>query len=893
MKNQKKTTQTAGFKPSLPTVLPAMFAALMLNCSDAGAQSSLQSALVFVDGPMSSPYVSALTQMGLPFQQFGDESSFTAAVGQANPNTVLVIVDSYWGTHSLSCVPPFVVAGGRVILEYWKLSSGSTLATTFGASSVQPLSTATSVYDWGGSPLFTGLNNPVAFTDLFTSDGVRLQASAAGAAVAGFTASPTAYQAAIVVGNSNRTILTGFLIEEVSSSSVAAQLAQNEIEYLSAATGPPKITAQPQDQTVVSGATASFSVAASASPSPSYQWLFNATNVLAGATNSVLSLVSVAPAQGGAYCAVVTNIYGAVTSSPALLTVLPSGAVRETLLFVDGSQASVFETALTQGGQVYQRYNDLTTFSSALEPANPANTLAIADITVTYLDLSALGDFASRGGRAILECWNLASGPAAAAFKVSVSQLITAPPPLYDWGVSDLFAGLPNPVKLNNVFHTNGVMLQPLAGGTALAGFTAQPIANQAAIVLGNNGRTLVNGFLEEDISDSGDAVTLAANEIGCVCIETNNLPFFVGQPSPANVTVYAGNLVSYTPRVVGNPPLSFQWYNGPSPISGATSSNFTFAATTGTNHYSCVATNTYGATTSLVTTVIAELFVPPASGFTVNFAAAPNGTAANVYAGPGAYSDNPANTDTNWNPFAGTSGTPSGLATDAAGGQTLVTATLNFGFNNTGLAGSPPGTPPNGDPTYLVGAEDAVNGGAPGIGTSANPMGRFIINCLPQGSYSLYVYAENYDGDRGSVIALDPVNGGSPDQGIFATTNGIVNGLNAPHTHADLVEGDNYVFFHQVVPSPLGTISGTYIPNPNPISGNTGEAPFNGLQLALNFISLTRGPATGQVTVSWSGGSLWSAPSVTGPWTQLFPDGHSSPQTLSATGAPQYFLVW
>jgi hypothetical protein len=341
----------------------------------------------------------------------------------------------------------------------------------------------------------------------------------------------------------------------------------------------------------------------------------------------------------------------------------------------------------------------------------------------------------------------------------------------------------------------------------------------------------------------------------------------------------------------------AFLRYNGSSRISGATSSNYTFAATAGTNTYSCTITNSFGAVTSIVTTVIGEVFVPPSSGFTMNFAVCPASVAADVYAGPGAYNDNPANTFTNWNPYPGTSGTPTAFATNTAGGQTLVTATLDFGFNNTlpGF-GQPPGTPPNGDPTYLVTSEDAVNGGSPGIGTAANPKGRFIINGLPPGSYTLYVYAENYDGDRGSVITLNPVNRGAADAGIYATTNGIVNGLNAPHTHANLVEGDNYVFFHQVVPGPGGIISGTYIPNPNPLSVNTGEVPFNGLQLAMNLLSVKPDPSThGNLLVSWAGGVLYSAPRVTGLWSQVLVGGvpPASPISIPATSGEQFFLVW
>ncbi len=59
------------------------------------------------------------------------------------------------------------------------------------------------------------------------------------------------------------------------------------------------------------------------SPEATYQWYFNGTNALGGATNAFLELTNVQPAQAGAYTVVVTNLVGAVTSAPALLSVIP------------------------------------------------------------------------------------------------------------------------------------------------------------------------------------------------------------------------------------------------------------------------------------------------------------------------------------------------------------------------------------------------------------------------------------------------------------------------------------------------------------------------------------------------------------------------------------------
>ncbi len=88
--------------------------------------------------------------------------------------------------------------------------------------------------------------------------------------------------------------------------------------------GPPSILTPPLTRTAEMGSVAGFWVrVTNAVPGTTYQWYFNGTNALAGATNSYVALANVQPALAGAYTVVVTDIYGAVTSDPALLSVIP------------------------------------------------------------------------------------------------------------------------------------------------------------------------------------------------------------------------------------------------------------------------------------------------------------------------------------------------------------------------------------------------------------------------------------------------------------------------------------------------------------------------------------------------------------------------------------------
>ncbi len=81
----------------------------------------------------------------------------------------------------------------------------------------------------------------------------------------------------------------------------------------------PVITGQPMSQTVVIGKDATFRVLAIGSQPLRYQWSHDGTN-LAGATAASLMLSDLQLNDGGAYRVVVSNTYGSVTSSPAILT---------------------------------------------------------------------------------------------------------------------------------------------------------------------------------------------------------------------------------------------------------------------------------------------------------------------------------------------------------------------------------------------------------------------------------------------------------------------------------------------------------------------------------------------------------------------------------------------
>ncbi|MBI5766258.1 MAG: immunoglobulin domain-containing protein [Verrucomicrobia bacterium] len=127
-------------------------------------------------------------------------------------------------------------------------------------------------------------------------------------------------------------------------------------------TAAPTISTPPASLVVDVGQTAAFSVTASGTPAPSYQWRRNGT-ALTGATNTSLSITATRVDDAGNYDCVVTNSAGTITSAVATLTVrtgprLTNLSIRTTIspdqplmlgLVVTGSARDVLVRAIGPG----------------------------------------------------------------------------------------------------------------------------------------------------------------------------------------------------------------------------------------------------------------------------------------------------------------------------------------------------------------------------------------------------------------------------------------------------------------------------------------------------------------------------------------------------------------
>ena len=200
----------------------------------------------------------------------------------------------------------------------------------------------------------------------------------------------------------------------------------------------PVITAQPVSQTVQSGQTATFTVTATGSPAPTYQWLLNGSQI-AGATNASYTTPALTTANSGAiYTVAVTNSAGAVTSGSATLTVTPAPSapvitVQPVSQTVQSGQTATF--AVTATGSPAPTYQWLlngsqiggATNASYTTPAlTTANSGAVYTVTVT----NTAGSVTSSG--ATLTVTNIASAvlaPSVLVLTAAQEASITATTP--------------------------------------------------------------------------------------------------------------------------------------------------------------------------------------------------------------------------------------------------------------------------------------------------------------------------------------------------------------------------------------------------------------------------------------------------------------------------------
>jgi hypothetical protein len=152
----------------------------------------------------------------------------------------------------------------------------------------------------------------------------------------------------------------------------------------------PYFITQPSSQTVTNGASLTFGATAGGRSPLNYQWRFNGTNLPAGGNvsgtrSNVLSITVATTNNSGNYSLIVTNSYGSVTSSVAVLTVgfAPAFSAQPTnLTILSGSNAVFSATVSGSTTLVYQwRKNGTNLVNGAGVSGATSNVLTLTVVT--------------------------------------------------------------------------------------------------------------------------------------------------------------------------------------------------------------------------------------------------------------------------------------------------------------------------------------------------------------------------------------------------------------------------------------------------------------------------------------------------------------------------------
>jgi len=299
----------------------------------------------------------------------------------------------------------------------------------------------------------------------------------------------------------------------------------------------PTITTEPASQTVVPGATATFSVIATGTAPLSYQWQKNGTNINGATAASYTTPTTTTSDNGSTFDVMVSNSKGSVTSSTAALTVnaavvAPTITTQPTQQTITAGQNATF-TVMASGTAPlsYQWQKNGTNISGATGSSytTPATTTSDSGSTFDVIVSNSKGSVTS--STATLTVNAAAVAPTITTQPTSLTA-VTA-------GQTATFAVVAS--------GTAPLRYQWQKNGTNISGATGSSYTTPATTT-GDNG-----SIFDVVVSNSKGNVTSTSATL--TVIVAGVTPTITTQP--ASVTVTAGQTATFTVVARGTAPLS------------------------------------------------------------------------------------------------------------------------------------------------------------------------------------------------------------------------------------------------------------------------------------------------------------------------------------------------
>jgi hypothetical protein len=440
---------------------------------------------------------------------------------------------------------------------------------------------------------------------------------------------------------------------------------------------PPVITNQPVSQTVTVGGSVTLGVGVTGTAPLSYLWSRNGGG-LAGATNSIYVLNNAQLTDSGAqFSCLVSNAYGMVTSSNAVVTVinppgstlLDEGNLAVTITNFGGRISSLMFKGieLYQVGFFLSDWGLQTGTNSATFVVNQADSGDIGQpmtlVTATTNSVAYTGTYTAGGANvAVQRTYTLVPGVDVLDTRQTFTNLGTAAINLVtfdtfdpDWQLNgvDYYAMYAHRYTLSadgvSIQVGRGVMTNDgttiLVGTTDAAAVLAACETSYFGIQSSSNLNTLIStggadsgGAVVDDSLDIARGLTLApgagasfefyqsfASSVGTaeLALEmtatgaSNFPPVITGQP--ASQTVVTGGTATFGVAASGSAPLGYYWRSNAVPIPGANATSYTLNTVQLSEsgaQFSCLVSNAYG--TALSSNAVLEVFAPATGGVAV-----------------------------------------------------------------------------------------------------------------------------------------------------------------------------------------------------------------------------------------------------------------------------------
>ena len=294
----------------------------------------------------------------------------------------------------------------------------------------------------------------------------------------------------------------------------------------------PYCLTQPTNQTVTATSNAAFSVTAGGLPPFSYRWLFNGTNLPAGANvsgvaSNVLTLTAVSTNNAGSYKVVITNTSGSVTSSVATLTV---NLLASTIALTSSANPS--------------GYKDSLNFTASLGSSSVTGTVQFLTNGVLFnAQTLAAGDATSAPIATLTRGTNLIAARYSGDANYlpatnTLSQIVTNHPPVTTAFYTNRYAGLslkiPVAVLTNYWSDADGDAL-------SLAGISVSTngvvVTNDAGTLIYYNSNNVADLFVCA-VSDGWGGTNFQNVYLAVVALPTNAIPAITSVAPGANGTI-------------------------------------------------------------------------------------------------------------------------------------------------------------------------------------------------------------------------------------------------------------------------------------------------------------------------------------------------------------------